>query len=194
MSCCGAFVMPVDLPERQAGASLPSAPRAEFRLTGWHVLAMLLAFFAIVAGVNGYMLRQALKTMPGLDAGRNGYDVSQNFNREEFAAANAQARRNWQSDAKLALSGRVLTLSLSFRDQQGQALNDLAVTALLAHPAARKLDRAIAFSPRGDGRYEARVPDVDAGAWGLVIEARSFDTDSRLFLSRHRVILREEKP
>ncbi|MBN8534931.1 MAG: FixH family protein [Rhizobiales bacterium] len=180
--------MPVDLPERVA----PPVPRAEFRLTGWHVLAMLLTFFAIVAGVNGYMLRQALTTMPGLDAGRNGYDVSQNFNRDEFAAANAQVQRNWQSDARLQLSGGVLTLALTFRDRQGQALNNLAVTALLAHPAARRLDRAIALIPRGDGRYEARVPQVDAGAWGLVIEARAADAENRLFLSRHRVILRDE--
>lgn len=182
--------MPVDLPERAA----PSVPRAEFRLTGWHVLAMLVTFFAIVAGVNGYMLRQALTTMPGLDAGRNGYDVSQNFNRDEFAASHAQNGRNWQSDAKLALSGRVLSLSLNFHDRDGKAINDLTVTALLAHPAARRLDRAIALMPRGDGRYEARVPQVDAGAWGLVIEARAADTENRLFLSRHRVILRDESP
>lgn len=188
MSCCGAFVMPVDLPERVA----PPVPRAEFRLTGWHVLAMLLTFFAIVAGVNGYMLRQALTTMPGLDAGRNGYDASQNFNRDEFAAANAQLQRNWQSDARLKLSGRILTLTLTFRDKQGEALNDLAVTALLAHPAARRLDRAIALIPRGDGLYEARISDVDPGAWGLVIEAKAATTENRLFLSRHRVILRDE--
>jgi nitrogen fixation protein FixH len=184
--------MPVDLPERATGA--PPASRAEFRLTGWHVLAMLLTFFAIVAGVNGYMLRQALTTMPGLDAGRNGYDASQNFNRDELAAASAQSRRNWQSDAKLSLSGRVLSLRLAFHDRDGQALNDLSVTALLAHPAARRLDRAIALIPAGNGLYEARVSDVDAGNWGLVIEAKAPETGTRLFLSRHRVILRDERP
>lgn len=181
--------MPVELPKCVA----PPAAKAEFRLTGWHVLAMLLTFFAIVGGVNGYMMRQALMTMPGLDA-RNGYDASQNFNRDEVAASNAQTRRNWQSDAKLSLSGRVLTLTLRFNDQQGKALNDLAVTALLAHPAARRLDRAIALVPLGDGRYEARIADVDAGAWGLVIEAKAQETATRLFLSRHRVILRDETP
>jgi nitrogen fixation protein FixH len=180
--------MPVDLPER----AVPPVSRAEFRLTGWHVLAMLLTFFAIVAGVNGYMLRQALTTMPGLDAGRNGYDASQNFNRDELAAANAQIQRQWQSDAKLSLSGRVLTLTLALRDRQSQPLSELAVTALLAHPAMRRLDRAITLVPLGNGRYEARISDIDAGAWGLVIEAKAAGNADRLFLSRHRVILRDE--
>lgn len=186
--------MPVDLPERQVGAGLPPAAKREFRLTGWHVLAMLLTFFAVVASVNGYMMRQAITTMPGLDAGRNGYEVSQNFNRDEFAAAAAQQQRGWQSDAKLSLAGRVLSLSLAFHDRQGQALNDLAVTALLAHPAARRLDRAIALIAVGNGVYEAKIADVDAGAWGLVIEAKTPETATRLFLSRHRVILKDEKP
>ncbi|MGL5447768.1 MAG: FixH family protein [Rhabdaerophilum sp.] len=182
--------MPVELPQRVVQPTVTT----EFRLTGWHVLAMLVTFFAIVGGVNGYMMHQAITTMPGLDAGRNGYDVSQNFNRDEVAASQAQALRNWQSDAKLALSGRVLTLTLGFHDQQGKALDNLAVTALLAHPAARRLDRAIALVPRGDGRYEAKVADVDAGAWGLVIEAKAPDTATRLFLSRHRVLLKDETP
>jgi nitrogen fixation protein FixH len=186
--------MPVELPERHAGASLLPVAKREFRLTGWHVLAMLLTFFFIVAGVNGYMLRQALTTMPGLDSGRNGYDASQTFNRDELSAAAAQQQRNWQSDATLSLSGRVLNVRLAFHDRQGQALNGLAVTALLAHPAARRLDRAIALIPVGNGVYEARVADVDAGAWGLVIEAKTPETATRLFLSRHRIILKDEKP
>ncbi len=133
-SCCGAFAMPVELPER--GMPLPREEKREFRLTGWHVLAMLVTFFAIVASVNFYMMTTAIRTMPGLDA-RNGYDVSQNFNRAELAAAEAQTRRGWQSDAHLALSNRMLDLSVRFRDRESKALDGLAVTAVLQHPAQR---------------------------------------------------------
>jgi nitrogen fixation protein FixH len=62
------------------------APGRAFELTGWHVAAIAFAFFAIVAGVNGYMLSAAIRTMPGLDA-RNGYDVSQRYNAAIAAAA-----------------------------------------------------------------------------------------------------------
>lgn len=180
--------MPVELPERVAAP----APPAEFRLTGSHVLAMLLIFFAIVAGVNFYMMRQAILTMPGLDA-RNGYDVSQAFNHSELAAAAAQGERRWQSDAQLTLSGRRLELRLQFRDRDGKPLDGLEVGVLLAHPATRRLDRSVALAGRGNGEYGANLEGVDAGAWGLVIEARQADTGGRLFLSRHRVVLRDER-
>ncbi|MCA3667838.1 MAG: FixH family protein, partial [Methylobacterium sp.] len=115
--------MPVELPER---APILAARKAkEFRLTGWHVLAMLIAFFAVVASVNVFMMTTAIRTMPGLDA-RNGYDVSQNFNRQELAAAQAQARRGWQSDARVSLANRVLDLEIRFRDSMSKPLAGLA--------------------------------------------------------------------
>lgn len=188
-SCCGAFAMPVELPQR--APTLPVPPAREFRLTGWHVLAMLVTFFAVVAGVNFYMMNVAIRTMPGLDA-RNGYDTSQNFNRQEFAAAQAQAQRGWQSDAKLSLANRVLDLQMRFRDRNSKSIDALAVTAVLQHPAQRGRDRAITLSPRGDGLYTAKLDGVDAGGWGLVIEAHNLETGERLFLSRHRLALKDE--
>lgn len=187
-SCCGAFAMPVELPER--GHALPLPEPRDFRLTGWHVLAMLVTFFAIVAGVNVYMMTTAIRTMPGLDA-RNGYDVSQNFNRQELAAAQAQAQRGWQSDAKLSLANRVLDLELRFRDNASRPIPGLAVTAVLQHPAQRGRDRAISFAPRGEGLYAARLDGIDAGGWGLLIEAHDLATGERLFLSRHRLALKD---
>jgi nitrogen fixation protein FixH len=181
--------MPVELPERGLAPFAP--PTREFRLTGWHVLAMLVTFFAIVGSVNFYMMNVAIRTMPGLDA-RNGYDTSQNFNRAELAAAEAQTRRGWQSDAHLTLSNHVLDLSVRFRDRQSKALDGLAVTAVLQHPAQRGRDRAITFGPRGDGLYTAKLDGVDAGGWGLVLEAHNLETGERLFLSRHRLALKDE--
>ncbi len=183
--------MPVELPQR--APTIPVAEAREFRLTGWHVLAMLIAFFAVVASVNVYMMTTAIRTMPGLDA-RNGYDVSQNFNREELAAAQAQAQRGWQSDARLSLVSRVLDVELRFRDRVSKPLDGLAVTIVLQHPAQRGRDRAITLAPRGDGLYAAKLDGVDAGGWGLVIEAHNLETGERLFLSRHRLALKDEAP
>ncbi|MCA3649675.1 MAG: FixH family protein [Methylobacterium sp.] len=181
--------MPVELPER---APILAARKAkEFRLTGWHVLAMLIAFFAVVASVNVFMMTTAIRTMPGLDA-RNGYDVSQNFNRQELAAAQAQARRGWQSDARVSLANRVLDLEIRFRDSMSKPLAGLAVTVVLQHPAQRGRDRAITLSPRGDGYYTAKLDGIDAGGWGLVIEAHDLESGERLFLSRHRLALKDE--
>lgn len=189
--------MPVEIPERVVRPGQTLRGETGFRLTGWHVLAMLVTFFLIVASVNAYMLTMAVSTMSGLDGrnrnDRNGYDTSQNFNREEIAAARAQAARQWQSDARLELKGRMLNLAVTFRDREGRAVEGVGVTALLAHPAQRRLDRAITLAPRGNGTYAAEIDSVDAGAWGLVLEARSQDGAERLFLSRHRVILKDER-
>lgn len=184
--------MPVTLPER-APLVAGRESKSEFRLKGWHVLAMLLAFFGVIFTVNGIMMTIALRTMPGLDA-RNGYDISQTFNRNELARADAQANRAWQSDARLILSRGQLDLRVQFQTREGKPVENLTVTVLLAHPAARRLDRSVTLAALGNGAYTARLGDVDQGGWGLVIEAKDQNGGERLFLSRHRVMLKDEMP
>jgi nitrogen fixation protein FixH len=189
--------MPVSLPDRIEGdgtSVLPLVTREPFRLKGWHVLAMLVSFFLVVAGVNSIMLTVALRTMPGLDA-RNGYDASQNFNRDVIARAEAQAQRGWQSEARLTLRGGLLALDVTFRDRAGRGIEALEVSVQLSHPAQRRLDRVVTLADLGGGQYRAELKGFEPGAWGVVIEARDKAPSSEtLFLSRHRLLLRDERP
>ncbi len=60
-------------------------------LTGWHVLAMLVAFFGVIIGVNLTMAYFANSTWSGLVVA-NGYVASQSFDKD---LARARAQRRW---------------------------------------------------------------------------------------------------
>ena len=67
-----------------------SSPRP---LTGKVVLAVLVAFFGIVFGVNGLMMTLAIKTLPGTEVD-SAYAASLAYERE-IAAARGQDQRGW---------------------------------------------------------------------------------------------------
>jgi nitrogen fixation protein FixH len=69
-------------------------------LTGGKVLAMLVAFFSVVMGVNFTMMKLATLTLPGTDVD-SAYAASLAYE-NEIAAAREQDARNWKVDAHLA--------------------------------------------------------------------------------------------
>ncbi len=162
-------------------------PRKPFELKGGHVLAMFVAFFAIVGGVNAMMMTVAIRTMPGLDA-RNGYDPSQAYNRE-IADARLRDSRGWRADTAVSLSGDVAHVSLSLVDREGQVLPEARVVARLRHPTDRRRDREIQLSG-GGARFAGHAPGISEGFWDLVIEARSTSDEAASFVSRQRIRLK----
>lgn len=182
MCCCGCMAMPVDLPE-----TAPVSPREPFRLTGFHVLAICLGFFAIVATVNGYMMRQAFQTMPGIDA-RNGYDVSQRYN-AELAAAAEQDRRGWKTEIRLDKQGSALELVLMIADRDQLPVSGQRARVRFAHPATRQLDQDITLSEIGRGKYAGKVKGISAGHWSLVLTIEDPSSNQPLYTSRNKVEL-----
>jgi nitrogen fixation protein FixH len=176
--------MPIDLMLREA-ESMPA--RRPFVLTGRHVLAMMVAFFAVVAGVNGLMMMMAIRTMPGLDA-RNGYEVSQRFN-QEIARMGAQDRQAWMADLNVERNDGAADIRLWISDRQRAAVDGLVITARLLHPANRRLDQEAMLRPAGDGRYGARVPDLSPGAWTVSISANRDGVT--VFTSHNRILLKD---
>ncbi len=98
MSCCGAFAMPIDLPAAQ------SPPQRPFEVSGRMVLFAMVAFFAVVAGVNAVMMTVAIRTMPGVDV-KSAYETSQRFN-GEIARMQAQTERGWRAQARVSARER----------------------------------------------------------------------------------------
>ncbi len=175
--------MPQDLPNPR-GADQAGKP---FELTGKHVLAMFIAFFVVVASVNGYMMRQAITTMPGLEA-RNGYDVSQRFN-ARIAEAHAQDVRGWIADAAIRNeAGRILA-SVELKDHDGKPLDGLAVFVRLEHPSTKAQDKTLALGPDAPGLYSGASAGRADGVWTVVIEARSASGDL-VYQSRNRTLLK----
>ncbi len=68
-------------------------------LTGWMVLAMLLAFFGVIGSVNAVMVYSALSTFSG-EVEAHPYEHGIAYNRE-IASAREQAARGWKVDASL---------------------------------------------------------------------------------------------
>ncbi len=182
--------MPIDLMLRQAAEKPPRAP---FMLTGRHVLAMMAAFFLVVAGVNAVMMTLAIRTMSGLDArngrgDRNGYETSQRFN-AEIARMGAQDRAAWNAELRVVRTGGDAEIRLRMSDARNLAVDDLAVTVRLLHPGSRLKDREAALKAIGDGLYVARMPDVGQGAWTVATSATRAGTP--VFTSHNRILLRE---
>lgn len=164
----------------------PEKPEGEFRLTGRHVLFILVGAFAIVFAVNGYMIWRAVGSFPGVVT-ESSFRDSQRYN-AEIAAAKAQADRGWRVEVKTdrASDGKTL-ISLQARDREGQPLTGVTFRALLEHPADRSRDHKIALSPvvGTSNRFEGRAEGVTAGKWGLLIEGDG--TAGRLYLSQNTI-------
>jgi nitrogen fixation protein FixH len=179
--------MPTDFVARK-----PDTKRAEFRLTGKHVLVICVSFFAVVAGVNGFMMQRAISTMPGLDA-RNGYDPSQRFNREQEAARERLAL-GWTSRATIEPLGEGYRVLVTLTDATGQPLTGLDVDLKLAHPADTKRDLLTELIEAKPGRYSANVAAARAGAWDITIEARRAAGGDLVYKSQARTILKALQP
>lgn len=155
-------------------------------ITGKTVLMWLLGFFAVIFIVNGVFLWFAVGSFPGVVV-ESSYKAGQNFN-QEVAAARAQAERGWQIEAGLArtveTNARIEVVAL---DKANSPLAGLLFTATLKHPTHESGDIVVPLSEGRTGVYAAEVPQVSAGNWNMVLEARSDGT--RVFRSENRVFL-----
>ena len=85
----------------------PPAPSGRsFRFSGWHMLALLVAFFGLVIVVNVYMAHLATSTFTG-EVTENGYVASQNFNRWLDQAAREKAL-GWNAVVARQTDGRLV--------------------------------------------------------------------------------------
>lgn len=168
----------------------PNAPKEDgFRLTGRHVLLILVGCFGLVFAVNGYMTWRAINSYPGVVT-ESSYRESQRFN-QELAAAKAQADRGWKVEAvaERAEDGTAV-LRLTARDRDERPLTGVAFRARLEHPADRSRDHvAVLTAVAGaNDRFEARLTGVTPGKWGLVIEGDG--AGGRLYLSQNTVFFK----
>ena len=131
-----------------------STAAAHKPLTGWHVLAMLIAFFAVIFSVNFTMAWFANSTWSGLVVAK------------DLAKARAQDALGW----KVGFSFTEDRLRLTFADKGGSRIDQLAITGALARPVTDKQDQTLTFSAMGSGVYSA--PAVLApGVWEVEITA-----------------------
>lgn len=156
--------------------------KAPHILTGKHVLAMFIAFFAVVIAVNMVMFRVATASFSGVETD-SAYKVGLAYN-NELEAARQQAALGWAVNAKV--DGERVVIDV--RDKNGVLIPGLTGDVVLAWPADRRLDRKGVIVVREGAAYEAPLDKaLPPGQWDVVVTLRK--NGERVFLSKNRVIL-----
>jgi len=153
-------------------------------LTGRMVLACLVAFFAVVAGVNVVMIRAAVSTFGGIET-ENAYQAGLAFARE-IAAVEAQEALRWKVSGSLKSGAADTVVEVIATDATGAPLENLQGTARLLHLADKRADHAVPLGQIGPGVLMGRTDPV-AGQWMLLIELSRDGTTA--FRSKNRVFM-----
>ncbi|MDF2118536.1 FixH family protein [Roseiarcaceae bacterium H3SJ34-1] len=153
---------------------IKTGPRGEdpvsWQLTGAHFLLILLGVFAVVLGANVALTVFAIRTSPGGPLA-NAYDASQTYN-ARIEKMHLQDKSGWHAQIAVDTTGAGRFVRLKLADASGAVITGADVTARLEHPATSRLDQPLAFAFKS-GQYEADISDLGAGAWTLVLDARS---------------------
>ena len=156
----------------------PSAPpRAPFTVKGWHVAAGVVAFFAVVIGVDAAFLTLAYRTHPGQVAPRP-YEAGLLYN-TELERLRVQEALGWRA----ALEARPDAVIVLLRDRDGQPLRGLKVTATLLRPATEQGRSVLTLTENAPGQYSGPRAGL-SGVWDARIDAtgggHSFVAERRL--------------
>lgn len=158
--------------------SLVSHTPSRYRITGWHFLAMIVGFFAVVIGIDVTFAVLAYRTHPG-EVSVTPYEDGLVYDRK-IAQLRAQEALGWTA-AAAAERGAVVVV---VHDRDGRSVRGLTLTGKLERPATETGRVVPRFVETAPGRYEARERGL-AGAWDLTAVARdaqrhSFELERRL--------------
>jgi nitrogen fixation protein FixH len=144
---------------------------ARFEVRGWHVLAVILAFFATIIAVNVTFAIYAVRSFPGEDV-RRSYLQGLRYN-DALAERRAQAAQGWRAGVVLRGDAADALLEVRLTSRDASAIDDAALTGALEWPTSSQFDRALTFESLGDGRYVARLGELTPGRWRLRARAQS---------------------
>lgn len=132
--------------------------------TGWHMLGLMTAAFALVLVVNLAMARLALSTFSG-EVVENSYEASQRFN-GWLDRAKAERALGWQ--VSLTTSGDRLAIRLT--DAQGAPVRGASLGGTATHPLGAATILPLHFVETAPGVYAGALP---AGRWQIHLVAQA---------------------
>lgn len=150
-----------------------------FRVTGRHVLAAMVGFFAIVIALDTYFVTLAIRTFPG-EVSRTPYEDGLAYN-SRLAQQAAQARIGWRASAAVEPDGRVVVRVIS---ANGAPVTGLKGEAAFERPATEAGRMALKLMEGEPGEYVAR-PGRIGGSWDLT--ATFADVSGRRFVAERRL-------
>lgn len=156
---------------------MTAASTPKRQITGWHVLIGIVLFFVLVIAVDVVFMVLAYRTFSGQVAS-NPYEAGLAFNRT-LAQRQREAALSWTAAVETRDGHTVI---VGIRDAAGRPLDHLSLTGTLERPATETGRQVLAFTPMGEGRYQAAAR-LD-GAWDLRATARNpkdvFELEARL--------------
>lgn len=142
------------------------------KFTGWHMFAILIAFFGVVVSVNMVMAMAAIRTFGGTVVD-NTYVASQYFN-TWLAEARAQERLGWT--VRLGVDdSRHVTVALGDR---GGPLAGAEIEVVARHPLGRAPDVRLRLQARNAGAYVSDTA-LPPGRWLVHVVVRRGGRDHR---------------
>lgn len=138
---------------------------ATFEIRGWHVLVMIVAFFATIIGVNVTFAVLAVQSFPGEDVQRS-YLQGLHYN-STLAERREQAALGWRATTQLRSDNEGVALVVTMNDHDTSPIEGAMLTGELEWPTNSQLDRALTFESQGGGRYVARLNTLAVGRWRL---------------------------
>jgi len=141
-----------------------SEAKKPFTFTGWHMLAIMLAFFGTIITVNFTMAYLATSTWSGLVV-KNTYVASQQFNGKTAAIRDMLATG---IAGDLQVDGKGMRYRLTLPENTPVVAD--AVTAHFRRPVGTAQDIELQLVPAGDGLYLADKA-ILPGSWIVEIQA-----------------------
>ncbi len=166
----------------------PSPPRhpqpiPHRQMAGWHVLACMVAFFAVVISVNGAMIYSALLTYSGV-VSTEPYRKGLHYN-DRVRADEIQQRIGWKDNLTIERNGQV---QLAIINADGAPVNGLDVRLVIGRPTTNRHDVVIALASTPAGQYAARTKALSQGHWIASVEARTSQADREpVYRARRRI-------
>ena len=136
----------------------------DFKLTGWHVLAIFVGAFGVIIAVNLALAYNAVNTFPGLQV-KNSYIASQTFDDRRAA----QEALGWT----VATSHDDGLLALAITDDKGYPVRPASFSAKIGRTTTERDDREPAF--RFDGQAYVAEDALAPGYWNIWLRAEAHD-------------------
>jgi nitrogen fixation protein FixH len=151
--------------------------------TGWHMLAIMVAFFGVVISVNMLMAYYANTSWSGILA-KNTYVASQDFN-AKAEEARGWAVRGFKGD--FSVNGKRLAYRLEGPKQEIAGLEK--ITAIFHRPVGDKQDFSIELKPAGEGVFKA---DHALGGGQWIVDLAAVDKGGVIFHQAERIVIPED--
>jgi len=145
------------------------------KLTGGHVLMIMLAFFGIIFAENGVFLFRAITSFPGEDT-KKSYLQGLNYN-QTLAERTAQAELGWTAAA--GVEGGKLIFALN--DADDEPLLSRRVVAQLRRAASKPGDAELILNYQGEGEYAGDISGFEAGRWDVRISVLDMTSEAVVF-------------